>query len=606
MAEVLVREGSRVEVGEVIVRLYDFDKAKELSTVSGELEKKLAELKQLEEGPRDEEIDQAQKLIDTKRVELENIRRNIQFQNQLEQTLTRTRTELRLAEIELRRTTDLFEQGLGPRVDMEKAQTTVEVHQSAVAEAAASLQILAEENDREEDLKTRELAQAESALALLRAGSRPEEIQQREAEVNMLEDRQRLLHEEVKKSEIRAGISGTVTTPFVEKILNRHLEAGDEVCRIVDMDRVRAEMFVPEKEMGDVEPGMPVYLKARSFPTREFEGNVDFIPSVAEMVENVGVVKIRTELANADANIMRVGFDPSTGTVVGDPMPVTEASLPVGSVEPSPDGKSLVFYRVGAQEDIFVTNADGTDLRRLTNDGYFDRYPRWSPDGTKIAFYSNRGGNYQIWTIRPDGTGLRQLTDDPVEPAHSAWSPDGSRVAYTDLVTGSFIMEVKDQSVQALPALTDGAEFFVAFSWSPDGNWLAGAGFDARRIPEETGVYVYSLESGQYVRLTTGGGHPRWVDDSRTLVYADRGRIYTVDRLTKEVREVLSLDGGDLLLPAPSTDKRTLYYIFEPPTVLKPEMTGVAKIHAGRRRIIDLMTRRIIRWVRTEFWDLSP
>ena len=266
------------------------------------------------------------------------------------------------------------------------------------------------------------------------------------------------------------------------------------------------------------------------------------------------------------ANIMMVDFDPSAGTVVGDPIAVTEGSLPVGSVEPSPDGTSLVFYRVGVQEDIFVSNADGTGVRRLTNDSYFDRYPRWSPDGARISFYSNRGSGYQLWTINPDGSSLRQLTNDPGDLAHSAWSPDGSLVAYTDFVTGSFIMEVEDQSVQTLPALTDGSEFFVAFSWSPDGNWLAGAGFDARRIPEETGVYVYSLESGQYERLTTGGVHPRWIDDSRALVYADRGTIYIVDRLTKEVREVLSLDGGDLLLPAPSTDKRALYYVFEPPT----------------------------------------
>ncbi len=404
VAEVLIREGSRVEAGEVIVRLYDFDKQKELETVSGELEQKQAELAQLRVGPRTEEIDQAEKLVDTKRVELENIRRNVQLQNQLEQALTTRQTELRLAEIELRRTTDLFIEELGSRVDMEKAQATVEVRRSAVAEAEASVQILAEKNDREEDLKTRELAEAESALALLRAGSRPEEIQQREAEVNMLEARQRILGEEIKKSEIRAGISGTVTTPFVQKILNRHLQAGEEVCRIVDMDRVRAEMFVPEQEMGDVsgvsvamtmearaqdvreldvtltfqgdevrldvpalgavyvgaldkggetisgtwrhadaqlpltfdkdkmdseamagsssattalagvwdgtlgegklklrfEPGMPVRLKARSFPTREFEGNVDFIAPVAEMVDNARVIKIRTELDNGD------------------------------------------------------------------------------------------------------------------------------------------------------------------------------------------------------------------------------------------------------------------------------------------------------------------
>ena len=287
----LVREGSHVEAGDIIVSLYDFDKDKELETVSGALEQKRAELAQLQAGPRTEEIEQG------------NIRRNVQLQNQLEQALTTRRTELRLAEIELRKTSDLFEQELGARVDMEKAQAAAEVHRSAVAEAEASVQILAEQNDREEDLKTQELAQAESALKLLRAGSRPEEIQQRVAELDMLVARKDILDDEKEKWTIKAQISGTVTTPFVEKILNRHLAAGDEVCRIVDMDPVRAEMFVPEKEMGEVEPGMPVHLKARSFPTDEFVGEINFIAPVAEMVENERVVKIRTELANADGKL---------------------------------------------------------------------------------------------------------------------------------------------------------------------------------------------------------------------------------------------------------------------------------------------------------------
>ena len=277
VAEVLIREGSSVEAGELIVRLYDFDKQKELETVSGELKQKQAELAQLRIGPRTEEIDQAQKLVDTKRVELENIRRNVQLQNQLKQALITRQTELRLADIELRRTTDLFIEELGSRVDMEKAQATVEVHRSAVAEAEASVQILAEKNDREEDLKTRELAEAESAVALLRAGSRPQEIQQREAEVNMLEARQRILGEEIKKSEIRAGISGTVRTPFVEKILNRHLQAGDDVCRIVDMDRVRAEMFVPEQEMGDVSGvSVAMTMEAGAQDVRELDVTLTF------------------------------------------------------------------------------------------------------------------------------------------------------------------------------------------------------------------------------------------------------------------------------------------------------------------------------------------
>ena len=269
------------------------------------------------------------------------------------------------------------------------------------------------------------------------------------------------------------------------------------------------------------------------------------------------------------ANVMKVEFNPSTRTVVGEPVPVTEGSRSVGAVEVSPDGKALTFHRVGVQEDLFTSRSDGTGTRRLTNDRYFDRYARWSPDGSKISFFSNRSGSYQLWTINPDGSGIHQLTREPSEPVHTVWSPDGSRIAYTDFLTGSFIMSAgtawEDQSVAVLPRLTDGNEIFAAFSWSPDGNWLAGFGYDETRTPDETGIYVYSLESEQYEKLTESGSYPRWLSDSRTLVYADRGTIYVVDRASKETQEVLSSGPESMsFLPAPSPDNRTLYYVSRP------------------------------------------
>ena len=269
------------------------------------------------------------------------------------------------------------------------------------------------------------------------------------------------------------------------------------------------------------------------------------------------------------ANIMKVEFDPSTRTVVGEPAPVTEGSRSIGAVEVSPNGESLTFHRVGVQEDLFTSRSDGTRTRRLTNDRYLDRYPRWSPDGSKISFFSNRSGSYQLWTINPHGRGIHQLTEDPSEPVHTVWSPDGLRIAYTDFLTGSFIMRAEtaweDQSAVVLPQLTDGEEIFVAFSWSPDGNWLAGFGYDETRTPDETGIYAYSFESEHYEKLTESGSYPRWLADSRTLVYADRGTIYVVDRASKEIQEVLS-SGSDSMsfLPAPSPDNRTLYYISRP------------------------------------------
>ena len=273
------------------------------------------------------------------------------------------------------------------------------------------------------------------------------------------------------------------------------------------------------------------------------------------------------------ADIMRVEFDPSTGTVVGEPAFVTAGS--VGNVWPevSPDGESLVFQGRAPQEDVFFSRSDGTGLRQLTDDPYLDRAPRWSPDGTRIAFYSNRSGSYEMWTINPDGSGLQEVTKDtPLTPAYPTWSPDGLRIAYTEQGVGVFIIEIdkpwEEQSPVQLPPLTDGTEAFTAWSWSPDGNWLAGSGYDPTRTPTSDGIHIYSFESGQYEKLTDTGLDPQWLNDNRTLLY-DEGppwRIRTVDRVTKDVQEVLAQPPEDVFLPVPSPDNnRTLYYVLRPP-----------------------------------------
>jgi hypothetical protein len=80
--------------------------------------------------------------------------------------------------------------------------------------------------------------------------------------------------------------------------------------------------------------------------------------------------------------------------------------------EPSPDGRFLAFHSGGNRpEDIYVSAADGSDVRQLTDDPAADRLARWSPDGRQIAFYSMRSGHWNIWIVNADGSGLRQATD---------------------------------------------------------------------------------------------------------------------------------------------------------------------------------------------------
>jgi len=80
--------------------------------------------------------------------------------------------------------------------------------------------------------------------------------------------------------------------------------------------------------------------------------------------------------------------------------------------------------------EIYVMNGDGTGQTRLTNNPAEDFSPAWSPDGLRIAFSSKRDGNPEIYIMNADGTGQTRLTNSPANDVHPTWSPDGTRIAF--------------------------------------------------------------------------------------------------------------------------------------------------------------------------------
>ena len=276
---------------------------------------------------------------------------------------------------------------------------------------------------------------------------------------------------------------------------------------------------------------------------------------------------------SSESNVVKMAFDPETGRVTGAPAAVTQGSRMVDSVSVSPDGEWITFQGTAPREDLFVSRSDGSGLRQLTNDVHKDRLPRWSPDGRLIAFYSNRSGRWEIWTVRADGGDLRQITRTAgpslVRPI---WSPDGSRLVCGMSEMGSGLVDLSLPLAKRVPKPLPriGGSVFIAGSWSPDGKWIAGWAHRPDNLPSP-GIYLYSLETGRYRKLTESGSRALWAADNRHLLVWGPNSLEWVDARTGESREVGAAppDAGRSLGLGLSPDGRTLYAVH---TVEKSEV----------------------------------
>ncbi len=241
------------------------------------------------------------------------------------------------------------------------------------------------------------------------------------------------------------------------------------------------------------------------------------------------------------------------------PIPLTRGAHIYRQLDLSPDGTRVAFR---SDSRIAVMDEDGGNIRQLT-DSHDSRGPRWSRDGTRIAFYSNRAGANQIWMMKPDGSDIQQVTNftDTKGVYYPIWSVDGRAMTCTSLegltMTVDLTKPLAERIADVLPPFVKTGMSFVAWAWSSDGSHLAGW----KLLPDgrSAGIALYDARSRSYREITSFGIYPTWVRNSTALLFAANEQLHTVDLRSTEV-SALPTPAGFALDFSLSRDERWVYY----------------------------------------------
>jgi tol-pal system beta propeller repeat protein TolB len=173
--------------------------------------------------------------------------------------------------------------------------------------------------------------------------------------------------------------------------------------------------------------------------------------------------------------------------------------------ELSPNGHQIVFTN-DSKQGIWIMNVNGKDPHPITDHNDID--PTWSPDGSMIAFASSRQEMRQLFIMNADGSNIRQVTNLDNMGGRSTWSPDGTKLAFYRGPANDHNIYVINMDGTGLVQLTQGGDN-LGPSWSLDGNWITFTSF--RDGNNE--IYIMHPDGTNQMRLTNNlisDWQPRW------------------------------------------------------------------------------------------------
>ena len=315
-------------------------------------------------------------------------------------------------------------------------------------------------------------------------------------------------------------------TPLSEAFHQWKNYRGGRTSRIwiMDLDDLSVtEIPKPEGGSNDTDPMWTLNSESLYFNSdRNGEFNIyryDRDSGEVEQITDLGDFPVLEPSAASDGTIVfeHAGFlhrlNSSTGEVSQLPVRVysdlkettprfISGSEWVRNAAPSPDIARVAFEYRG---EIVTVPAEKGDPRNITSgSGVHNRSPVWSPDGSKIAWFSDKNGEYALWTGNQDGSGEPQRIelDGAGFYDQPEWSPDGNYIAYRDNSQSHWVVELEtgEQTKIAQEPVYSPLNL-MSSSWSPDSKWLAYTIQDHGLIRT---VYAWSTETKESIRITDG------------------------------------------------------------------------------------------------------
>ena len=231
----------------------------------------------------------------------------------------------------------------------------------------------------------------------------------------------------------------------------------------------------------------------------------DLAPVWSPDGERIAFVSFRDTLTGkfglSKGSIYVVDFDPVAGAAVGEARRITDDGGADGWPTWSPDGQRIAFHSDRSGDwDIWAINLDGTGLTNLTALPGADRYPAWSPDGAYIAFASKREGGEDVWLMHPNGSGAINLSRSPTSrDRYPMWSPDGKKVTFNTNRDGNlevYMMKADGSGVVNISKSPQSTEGLA--DWSPDGKRLVLYS----NKPGNKDIFVVDLATGRWTNIT--------------------------------------------------------------------------------------------------------